>query len=56
MKENRVLEYNLVVARMIAVALYPVVFYNLSLGNSDKLGDAIWYLHDELHINWEESE
>jgi len=56
MKGKQVLEYNLVVARMIASAWYPVVFYNLSLGNSDKLADAIWYLHDELHINREESE
>ena len=56
MKGNRVLEYKLVVARMIAAAWYPVVFYNLSLGNSDKLAEAIWYLHDELNINREESE
>lgn len=56
LKENRELEYNRVVARMIAAAWYPVVFYNLSLGVSDKLADAIWYLHKELGVSREEKE
>lgn len=56
MKGNNRLEYKRVVARMIAAAWYSVVFYNLSLGHSDKLADAIWYLHNELHVNREESE
>lgn len=56
MKGNRVLEFKRIVARMIAAAWFPVVFYNLSLGFSDKLADAIWYLYNELHIDKEESE
>ena len=55
-KGNRTMDYKRVVARMIAAAWYPVVFYKLSLGVSDKLADAIWYLHRELHIDREEKE
>lgn len=53
---NRMLKYKNIVARMIASAWYPVVFYNLSLGYSDKLADAIWYIHDNLHVDREEKE
>lgn len=56
LNNNRQLEYKRVVARMIAAAWYPVVFYNLSLGISDKLADAIWYIHNELGISREEQE
>lgn len=55
-KGNRTMDYKRVVARMIAAAWYPVVFYKLSLGVTDKLADAVWYLYKELHINREEKE
>lgn len=53
---NRQLEYKKVVARMIAAAWYPVVFYNLSLGMADKLADVIWYIHRDLGVSREEQE
>lgn len=53
-KGNTTLEYRRIVARMIAEAWYPVVFYNLSLGFSDKLADTIRYIQEELHIAREE--
>lgn len=56
LKGNCRIEYKRIVARMIAAAWYPVVFYNLSLGYSDKLADAIEYLHKELHVKREEKE
>ena len=55
-KGKRILEYKRLVARMIAAAWYPVVYFNLSLGHSDKLADAIWYIHKELKIAREEQE
>lgn len=55
-KGKRILEYKRLVARMIAAAWYPVVYFNLSLGHSDKLADAIWYIHKELKIPREEQE
>ncbi|MGB4661271.1 MAG: HNH endonuclease domain-containing protein [Mobilitalea sp.] len=50
------LEFNKVVARMIAAAWYPVVFFNLSLGIADKLADTVWYICDTFDIPREESE
>lgn len=50
------LEFRLVVARMIAAAWYPVVYYNLSMGANDKLADAIKYMRDSLGIRREEKE
>lgn len=50
------LEFKQVVARMIAAAWYPVVYYNLSLGVNDKLADAIKYMRDSLGIRREEKE
>lgn len=49
-KGNMVVSYRRIVARMIAAAWYPVNYYNLSLGVSDKLSEAIRYLHAELGV------
>ena len=46
--------YKHIVARMIAEAWYPVIFFNLSLGVADKLADAVWYIHETLHVSREE--
>lgn len=56
LKGERILEYKRLVARMIAAAWYPVVYFNLSLGHSDNLADAIWYIHRELKVPREEQE
>lgn len=55
-KGNRILEYRRLTARMIASAWYPVIYYNLSLGYSDKLAESVWYLHDSLGVKREEQE
>lgn len=49
-KGNTEISYRRIVARMIAAAWYPVNYYNLGLGVSDKLSDAIRYLHAELGV------
>ena len=49
-KGNTEISYRRIVARMIAAAWYPVNYYNLSLGVSDKLSDAIRYLHTGLGV------
>lgn len=49
-KGNTEMTYRRIVARMIAAAWYPVNYYNLSLGVSDKLSDAIRYLHTDLAV------
>ena len=56
MKGNSQIPYRRIVARMIASAWYPVVYYKLSLGHSDKLADAILYIHRELGVAREEKE
>ena len=48
--------YKRIVACMIAAAWYPVVYYKLSLGFSDKLADVILYLHNDLSVAREEKE
>ncbi|HKM33164.1 MAG TPA: HNH endonuclease domain-containing protein [Lachnospiraceae bacterium] len=56
MKGNRQLEYKRVVARMIAAAWYPVVYFNLNLGHADLLADTIHYVHNVLGVKREEQE
>ena len=56
MKGNFQIPYRRIVARMIASAWYPVVYYKLSLGHSDKLSDAILYIHHDLGVAREEKE
>lgn len=56
MKGNTQIPYRRLVARMIAAAWYPVVYYQLSLGQADKLADAIMYLHNSLGVIREEKE
>lgn len=56
MKGNSQISYRRIVARMIAAAWYPVVYYKLSLGHADKLGDAIFYIHQSLGVAREEKE
>lgn len=56
MKGNRQLEYKRVVARMIAAAWYPVVYFNLNLGHADLLADTIYYVHNVLGVKREEQE
>ena len=50
------MEYRTLVARMIASAWYPVVFYRLSMGKSDKLSETISYIQEHLPIHREEKE
>lgn len=54
MRGNTTISYKRVVARMIAAAWYPVMYYKLSLGVSDKLAEAILYLQEEMHIPQDE--
>lgn len=54
MKGNVTIPYRRVVARMIASAWYPVIYYKLSLGVLDKLAEVIIYLHMELKVKQEE--
>lgn len=54
MSGNTTIAYKRVVARMIAAAWYPVMYYKLSLGVSDKLSEAILYLHEVMHIPQDE--
>ena len=56
MKGKSEIAYKRIVACMIAAAWYPVVYYKLSLGFSDKLADVILYLHKELGIVRDEKE
>ena len=56
MKGNSQIAFRKIVGRMIASAWYPVVYYKLSLGHSDKLSDAIYYIHRELGVAREEKE
>ncbi|MDD3205915.1 MAG: HNH endonuclease domain-containing protein [Lachnospiraceae bacterium] len=56
MKGKSQIAYRRIVARMIASAWYPVVYYKLSLGHSDKLADTILYIHKELGVAREEKE
>lgn len=56
MKGNSQIPYRRIVARMIAAAWYPVVYYKLSLGHADKLADAIMYIHKELGVSREQKE
>lgn len=44
------MEYKKIVSRMIAFAWYPVVYYKLNLGQTDKLAETIWYIHDLLGV------
>lgn len=55
-KNNAQISYKKIIARMIAVAWYPVIYYKLSLGHADKLSDAIHYVHNSLGISREEKE
>lgn len=55
-KNKAQISYKRIVARMIAAAWYPVVYYKLSLGHADKLAEAIHYVHDFLKISREEKE
>ena len=48
--------YKRVVARMIAAAWFPVLYYHLSLGFSDKLTEAVSYVHENLGISQEKRE
>lgn len=56
MKGNSQISFRKIVARMIAAAWYPVVYYKLSLGQADKLAETIMYLHHSLGVNREEKE
>lgn len=56
MNGNAQISYRRIVARMIAAAWYPVIYYKLSLGHSDKLADAISYIHQNLGVVREEKE
>lgn len=53
---NRKMSFKKVVARMIAAAWYPVLYYHLSLGFSDRLAEAISYVHDGLHVPQDKKE
>ncbi|WP_426348675.1 HNH endonuclease domain-containing protein [Alloiococcus sp. CFN-8] len=53
LKGNRTLSYKRIVARMIASAWYPIVFYNLYFGHSDNLADVISYTHNVLKVERE---
>jgi hypothetical protein len=50
------MSYKRVVARMIAAAWFPVLYYHLSLGFSDKLTEAISYICEEMGIPRERNE
>ncbi len=56
MEGKSAISYKKIVARMIAAAWYPVVYFKLSLGYSDKLADVILYLHKDLGVAREEKE
>lgn len=53
---NREITYKRLVARMMAAAWYPVIYYKLSLGHSDKLAEAIAYVHQHLGIKRDEKQ
>lgn len=55
-KGRRVLEYKRIVARMIAAAWYPVVYYRLNLGYNDQLASAVLYLYEKQYIPREAKE
>lgn len=50
------ISFKRIIARMIASAWYPVIFFNLSLGFADKLADAIWFIHNTYDIPREAKE
>jgi len=53
---TREMSYKRVVARMIAATWFPVLYYHLSLGFSDKLAEAVSYLHEKLGVSQDETE
>ncbi len=56
LSENTEISYKKLVARMIATAWFPTIYYKLSLGYNDKLGIAIKYINEELHLDRESKE
>ena len=53
---NSVIPYKRLVARMIAYAWYPVIYYKLHFGAADKLAQAVTYIHQELHVKQDEKQ
>lgn len=47
---NDTMSFDLIVARMVARAWYPVVVYGLSLGTSDRLPQAVDYVQEHLGL------
>lgn len=53
---NKTMSFKKIIARMIAISWYPVVYYKLNLGFQDKLNEIILYVHNILKVSREENE
>ncbi|MCH4266649.1 MAG: hypothetical protein LKF79_08410 [Solobacterium sp.] len=53
---HRVIPLSSITARMVSSAWFPVIYYHLSFGHSDSLGDLITYLNHDLHVDRETRE
>ncbi|KMT22715.1 HNH endonuclease domain-containing protein [Clostridium cylindrosporum] len=53
---NKTMSFKKIIARMVATAWYPVIYYKLNLGFQDKLNQIILYVHETLKVGREENE